>query len=155
MSHSDTTAEKLKREEIGHMPDLMNKTLSFTGASRGYLPGNCSARSAKGANIVIAAKTTEPNPKLHQQLVFPMPKRGFQQHAGNVERKYRRRSATKQNVIPGSDCISRDRHIWPLQKVTTPQCVTPAFLRPELLNIRNSLNIRCLPKRKSLRISEA
>ena len=46
------------------MNDLKGKTLFITGASRGI--GLAIARRAAqdGANIVIAAKTTEPNPKL-------------------------------------------------------------------------------------------
>ena len=46
------------------MPDLKGKTLFITGASRGI--GLAIARRAArdGANIVIAAKTSDPNPKL-------------------------------------------------------------------------------------------
>ena len=46
------------------MPDLKDKTLFITGASRG-IGRSIGLRAAQdGANIVIAAKTAEPHPKL-------------------------------------------------------------------------------------------
>jgi citronellol/citronellal dehydrogenase len=43
---------------------LKNKTLFITGASRGIGLAIAKRAASDGANIVIAAKTTEPNPKL-------------------------------------------------------------------------------------------
>ena len=43
---------------------LKAKTLFITGASRGIGLTIAKRAAADGANIVIAAKTTEPNPKL-------------------------------------------------------------------------------------------
>uniref|UniRef100_UPI002FC6EDB4 SDR family oxidoreductase n=1 Tax=Ramlibacter sp. TaxID=1917967 RepID=UPI002FC6EDB4 len=44
--------------------DLQGKTLFITGASRGIGLAIARRAAADGANIVIAAKTSEPNPKL-------------------------------------------------------------------------------------------
>ena len=44
--------------------DLKGKTLFITGASRGIGLAIAKRAARDGANIVIAAKTTEPNPKL-------------------------------------------------------------------------------------------
>lgn len=46
------------------MADLQGKTLFITGASRGVGKAIALRAAADGANIVIAAKTTEPHPKL-------------------------------------------------------------------------------------------
>jgi citronellol/citronellal dehydrogenase len=46
------------------MPDLTNKTLFITGASRGVGLSIALRAAREGANIVVASKTTEPNPKL-------------------------------------------------------------------------------------------
>src|SRR4029079_1688303 len=46
------------------MGDLRGKTLFITGASRGIGKAIALRAAADGANIVIAAKTTEPHPKL-------------------------------------------------------------------------------------------
>ena len=46
------------------MADLKGKTLFITGASRGIGKAIALRAARDGANIVIAAKTTEPNPKL-------------------------------------------------------------------------------------------
>ena len=46
------------------MNDLRGKTLFITGASRGIGLAIAKRAARDGANIVIAAKTTEPNPKL-------------------------------------------------------------------------------------------
>ncbi len=46
------------------MNDLKGKTLFITGASRGIGLAIAKRAARDGANIVIAAKTTEPNPKL-------------------------------------------------------------------------------------------
>ncbi|MFK0574014.1 SDR family oxidoreductase [Endozoicomonas sp.] len=46
------------------MPDLSSKTIIITGASRGIGREIALRCAADGANIVIAAKTTEPHPKL-------------------------------------------------------------------------------------------
>ncbi len=46
------------------MSDLKGKTLFITGASRGIGLAIAKRAARDGANIVIAAKTTEPNPKL-------------------------------------------------------------------------------------------
>lgn len=46
------------------MTDLRSKTLFITGASRGIGKAIALRAAADGANIVIAAKTTEPHPKL-------------------------------------------------------------------------------------------
>ena len=43
---------------------LKAKTLFVTGASRGIGLAIAKRAAADGANIVVAAKTTEPNPKL-------------------------------------------------------------------------------------------
>ena len=43
---------------------LAGKTLFITGASRGIGLAIAKRAAADGANIVIAAKTTDPNPKL-------------------------------------------------------------------------------------------
>lgn len=46
------------------MSDLKEKTLFITGASRGIGLAIALRAAREGANIVVAAKTTEPNPKL-------------------------------------------------------------------------------------------
>jgi len=46
------------------MADLKGKTLFITGASRGIGLAIARRAAADGANVVIAAKTSEPNPKL-------------------------------------------------------------------------------------------
>ena len=46
------------------MPSLQGKTLFITGASRGIGRAIGVAAARQGANVVIAAKTTAPNPKL-------------------------------------------------------------------------------------------
>lgn len=46
------------------MADLHGKTLFITGASRGIGKAIALRAAADGANVVIAAKTTEPHPKL-------------------------------------------------------------------------------------------
>jgi citronellol/citronellal dehydrogenase len=46
------------------MPDLRNKTLFITGASRGIGLAIALRAAREGANIVVGAKTTEPNPRL-------------------------------------------------------------------------------------------
>src|SRR5271167_4263127 len=46
------------------METLKNKTLFITGASRGIGKAIALKAAADGANIVIAAKTDQPNPKL-------------------------------------------------------------------------------------------
>ena len=46
------------------MPNLKGKTLFITGASRGIGKAIALRAARDGANIVIAAKTTEPHPKL-------------------------------------------------------------------------------------------
>ncbi|HEV2843465.1 MAG TPA: SDR family oxidoreductase, partial [Thermoanaerobaculia bacterium] len=46
------------------MSSLQGKTLFITGASRGIGKAIALRAAADGANIVIAAKTTEPHPKL-------------------------------------------------------------------------------------------
>ena len=46
------------------MSHLKNKTLFITGASRGIGKEIALKAARDGANIVIAAKTTEPHPKL-------------------------------------------------------------------------------------------
>ncbi len=46
------------------MPDLSGKTLFITGASRGIGKSIAIRAAGDGANIVVAAKTTEPHPRL-------------------------------------------------------------------------------------------
>ena len=46
------------------MPSLRGKTIFITGASRGIGKAIALRAARDGANIVIAAKTTEPHPKL-------------------------------------------------------------------------------------------
>ncbi|MCZ6731852.1 MAG: NAD(P)-dependent oxidoreductase [Gammaproteobacteria bacterium] len=46
------------------MPDLSGKTLFITGASRGIGKSIAMRAAGDGANIVVAAKTTEPHPRL-------------------------------------------------------------------------------------------
>ncbi len=46
------------------MPDLEGKTLFITGASRGIGKAIALAAARGGANVAVAAKTTEPHPKL-------------------------------------------------------------------------------------------
>src|SRR5258707_831434 len=46
------------------MADLKGKTLFITGASRGIGKAIALRAAADGANVVIAAKTAEPHPKL-------------------------------------------------------------------------------------------
>ena len=49
---------------VGSMSSLADKTLFITGASRGIGKAIALRAAADGANVVIAAKTTEPHPKL-------------------------------------------------------------------------------------------
>ena len=49
---------------------LKAKTLFITGASRGIGLAIAKRAAADGANIVIAAKTTEPNPKYRVGVEF-------------------------------------------------------------------------------------
>ena len=49
---------------VGPVSSLANKTLFITGASRGIGKAIALRAAADGANVVIAAKTTEPHPKL-------------------------------------------------------------------------------------------
>jgi citronellol/citronellal dehydrogenase len=49
---------------VGPMSSLANKTLFITGASRGIGKAIALRAAADGANVVIAAKTSEPHPKL-------------------------------------------------------------------------------------------
>jgi citronellol/citronellal dehydrogenase len=53
----------MRREEDG-MANLAGKTLFITGASRGIGKAIALRAAADGANVVVAAKTTEPHPKL-------------------------------------------------------------------------------------------
>ncbi len=46
------------------MPDLSGKTLFITGASRGIGKSIAMCAAGDGANVVVAAKTTEPHPRL-------------------------------------------------------------------------------------------
>ena len=46
------------------MADLSGKTLFISGASRGIGLAIAKRAAADGANIAIAAKTTEPHPRL-------------------------------------------------------------------------------------------
>lgn len=46
------------------MSNLQNKTLVITGASRRIGKENARKAAQDGANVAIAAKTTEPQPKL-------------------------------------------------------------------------------------------
>ena len=46
------------------MPNLKDKTLFITGASRGIGKAIGLRAARDGANIVIASKTTEPHPRL-------------------------------------------------------------------------------------------
>ena len=46
------------------MGNLANKTLFITGGSRGIGKAIALRAAADGANVVIAAKTAEPHPKL-------------------------------------------------------------------------------------------
>ena len=46
------------------MPSLKGKTLFITGASRGIGKAIALRAARDGANIVVAAKTAEPHPKL-------------------------------------------------------------------------------------------
>src|SRR5512147_1774205 len=46
------------------MADLRGRTLFITGASRGIGKAIALRAAQDGANVVIAAKTSEPNPKL-------------------------------------------------------------------------------------------
>jgi len=48
----------------GETMGLKGKTLFITGASRGIGKAIALRAAADGANVVIAAKTTEPHPKL-------------------------------------------------------------------------------------------
>ncbi len=49
---------------VGSVTGLANKTLFITGASRGIGKAIALRAAADGANVVIAAKTAEPHPKL-------------------------------------------------------------------------------------------
>ena len=46
------------------MPDLFGKTLFISGASRGIGLAIAKRAARDGANVAIAAKTTEPHPRL-------------------------------------------------------------------------------------------
>jgi NAD(P)-dependent dehydrogenase (short-subunit alcohol dehydrogenase family) len=61
------------------MNDLKGKTLFITGASRGIGKAIALRAAEHGANIVIAAKTAEPHPKLPGTIYYDS---GFAQ-AGN------------------------------------------------------------------------
>src|SRR5687768_5937527 len=51
-------------KKVRSMADLKGKTLFITGASRGIGLAIGVRAARDGANVVIAAKTTEPHPKL-------------------------------------------------------------------------------------------
>src|SRR6202043_718945 len=60
-----TTRPEVRMEEASRpMADLRGKTLFITGASRGIGKAIALRAAADGANVVIAAKTAEPHPKL-------------------------------------------------------------------------------------------
>src|SRR5471032_402151 len=54
----------ISTSEISSMADLKGQTLFISGASRGIGHAIALRAARDGANIVIAAKTTEPHPKL-------------------------------------------------------------------------------------------
>lgn len=53
---------------MSSVPGLKGKTLFITGASRGIGLAMATRAAADGANIVILAKTTDPNPKLRARF---------------------------------------------------------------------------------------
>jgi len=63
-SHSGRRGDVWKKPKECTVSDLRNKTLFITGASRGIGKAMALRAARDGANIVIAAKTAEPHPKL-------------------------------------------------------------------------------------------
>jgi citronellol/citronellal dehydrogenase len=62
LSCADRLTRAIRRSPVGDIRTLASSTI--TGASRGIGLAIAKRAAADGANIVIAAKTTEPNPKL-------------------------------------------------------------------------------------------
>jgi citronellol/citronellal dehydrogenase len=60
----DGHAGALNMRELSAMPTLYGKTLFITGASRGIGLAIALRAARDGANIVVAAKTDQPNPRL-------------------------------------------------------------------------------------------
>ena len=56
------------------MSKLTNKTLFVSGASRGIGLAIAKKAAEDGANVILAAKTAEPHPKLQEQFIQPLKK---------------------------------------------------------------------------------
>jgi len=89
------------------MPSLRGKTMFITGASRGIGKAIALRAARDGANVVIAAKTTEPHPKL-AGTIFTAAKE-IEDAGGRalplaVDIRY------EEQVIEAVEQIRRDRH---------------------------------------------
>jgi NAD(P)-dependent dehydrogenase (short-subunit alcohol dehydrogenase family) len=98
-------------------PDLSGKTLFITGASRGIGLAIAKRAAADGANIVILAKTTDPNPKLPGTIYSA---------AKEIEAAGGRALPLAVDIRTTMQCLRRWPKPWRLLAASTYWSTTPA-----------------------------